>query len=240
MLLADRLTVRCHPLCVREFKVFINDAAQRREMRDFLSRCRPGMQLLDVGAHWGAFTLAALTRQGRSARALCIEASTSAAVMLRKNLGFNGLESLADVIVAAAGSKPGVLKMLTTGAGGADYVIVPAEDRPDTTPVPQVTVDEVCRERGFNPTHVKIDVEGFEEEVLMGAGETLSNLNALLFLELHGDFIRARGGNPLAPLHLAASYGYRSIMLEGVATDLDGVAAVGCNARLVLQKNATG
>ena len=52
--------VRCHPICVDKFMVFQHDPEQRLEWLAFIGHCRAGMRFMDVGTHWGVFTLAAL------------------------------------------------------------------------------------------------------------------------------------------------------------------------------------
>jgi len=166
------------------------------------------MRLLDVGAHWGIFTLAALRYGGSDVRAVCVEPSSDAARVLRRNLSLNGVAEQVNVVEFAAGSAPGHLQMLTTGAGGADYLVVPPEDRPDSITVPQTDVTSLCRSLGFVPTHVKMDIEGFEEEGLIGARELLQRCRPVLFLELHGDLIRRRGRDPRTVLRILRETGY--------------------------------
>ena len=201
-------SVRCHPICVTEFSVFQNDPAQNAEMEDFIAHCRPGMRLLDVGAHWGVFTLAALHYGGPDVRALCVEPSPNAARVLRRNLSLNGVEDQVRVAEVAAGCTAGELQMLTTGAGGADYLVVPAESRPDSIAVAQYDLAGLCRSLGFIPTHVKMDIEGFEEEGLMGAREMLRTFRPILFLELHGELIRRRKRDPRTVLRILCETGY--------------------------------
>jgi FkbM family methyltransferase len=200
--------LRCHPLCIGEFSAFETDPEQRRELQSFVSHCRPGMQFMDVGSHWGMFTLAALHHGGPEARSLAVEASDAAAAVLAKNLALNGVADRVALIRAACGDCPGTLAMLTTGAGGADYFVVPDSERPDCIRVEQVTIDQLVEKYGFQPTHLKVDVEGYEQEVLAGAGRTLRELRPLLFLELHGDFIRRRGGDPEQMLNALTDCGY--------------------------------
>src|SRR5437764_14155704 len=83
-------SVRCHPLCVGEFNKIPSEPSQQSEMKCFISYCVPGMRFLDIGAHWGVFTLAALHYGGPTVSALCIEASRAAAKVLRSNLELNG------------------------------------------------------------------------------------------------------------------------------------------------------
>lgn len=234
--LVNGIRVRCHPLCTSEFGVFTHDKAQRDEMIEFIQHCTPGMQLLDVGSHWGVFTLATLQVGGPSARTLCIEASAAAADVLQKNLVLNGVADRVILERAAAGSLEGTLKMLTTGAGGADFVVVPTEPRSDTVEIRQVTVDSVCESKAFTPTHFKMDIEGFEEEGLLGSEKTLRNGHATLFLELHGDQIRARGKDPLAVLGLVKDFGYTKLFLNGKPVNPFDLANEGFNARLRCEK----
>jgi FkbM family methyltransferase len=225
--------VACHPICVPEFTVFLNDAEQRAELNFFVHYCQPKMQLLDAGAHWGVFTLAAFRYGGSGTNCVCVEPSPAAARVLMVNLSANRVERDTSIVRAAAGDRDGTASMLTTGAGGADYFVVPSEVRPDTVEVPQVELTGLCRRLEFNPTHVKIDVEGFEKEVLLGARELLEECKPILFLELHGDLIRARGNDPEDVLHLLTQIGYSRWEEAGKLTNLAALKRDKFNNRFV-------
>jgi len=66
-----------------------------------------------------------------------------------------------------------------------------------------------------NPTHIKIDVEGYEAAVLRGAAEALKQISPVLFLELHNEMVRTDGGNPSAALDLLDQFGYVTFALSG-------------------------
>jgi FkbM family methyltransferase len=226
--------VRCHPMCAQEWVSFVHDPEQKAEISAFIAKAVPGMRFLDVGTHWGVFTLAALHFGGADSRCIGIEASAEAARIYRLNLSLNQAEGRVRVINAACGDQLGSLEMLTTGAGGADYFVIPSEERSDTITVSQVTVDSVCSEHRFDPTHLKIDVEGFEEEVLQGAMATLENHRPLIFLELHGMLIRGRKKQPEQVLNLLRSMGYSNWeSLDGEKIDADWLSARQFNARFV-------
>jgi FkbM family methyltransferase len=163
------------------------------------------MRLLDVGAHWGTFTLAASHFSGNSAEIVCVEPSPAVVKVLRANLELNQLERNVRVVQAAAGPQDSMLQMLTTGAGGLDFFVVPHEIRSDTVTVKQVSLTNLCNGLNFSPTHLKIDVEGFEEEVLCGAIGLLLACRPIIFLELHGHLIPDRGRKVL---NLLLSAGY--------------------------------
>lgn len=237
--ITSTITLKCHPLCNGEFYVFSTDPEQQAEMKSFIQTLAAGTQFLDVGAHWGVFSLVAMKAGGHGSRAICIEASDQAAKVLCENLCLNQVQNLVSVVNSACGDKVGELRMLTTGAGGADYFVVPAEERPDTITVPQVTADSVCDSAHFQPTHMKVDVEGFEEEVLRGAKRVLSQFKPHLFLELHGDIIHRRGKNPEVVLDLLQDAGYSSwVSVDGGRLlSRQDLAVMGFNARLSIVSN---
>jgi hypothetical protein len=78
--------VRCHPAAAPLFEIFRTDPGQSAELASFIHNCRPGMRLLDAGAHFGFFALAALRYGGKDARVLCVEASPGAVKVLKENL----------------------------------------------------------------------------------------------------------------------------------------------------------
>ena len=229
----DGWSLRCHPLCVEAFEKFKVDPEQRAELAAFADHCVPGMQFLDVGAHWGFLSLAALHFGGKFAQTVAVEPSEAAGALLKVNLELNAEMNRAKILHKAVGQAPGSVEMLTTGANGDDYFIVPSESRPDVRVVTQTTVDEICGESGYRPTHVKIDVEGYEEEVLRGGKVFLPQNLPTVFLELHGNLIRTRGCQPEEPLRLLESYGYRRFEQDGHAVTFQQLSGNGYNARLV-------
>lgn len=226
-------TVRCHPCCVEAFEKFKTDPDQRAELAAFAQHYAPGMQFLDLGAHWGFLSLAALHFGGKSAQSVAVEPSEAAGALLKVNLELNAETRRSTVLNKAVGQAPGSVAMLTTGANGDDYFIVPTENRPDVCMVAQTTIDEICDGDGYKPTHVKIDVEGYEEEVILGGKKFLTQSLPKIFLELHGNFIRARGRQPDEPLRLLEDYGYRHFERDGCPVTRQQLSGIDYIVRLV-------
>jgi hypothetical protein len=65
------------------------------------------------------------------------------------------------------------------------------------------------------PAVVKVDVEGFEMEVLLGAERLLRDHHPLLLLELHLDLLERRGVRPGEIVSLLARHGYRFESVTG-------------------------
>ncbi len=141
---------------------------------------------LDVGANVGSYTILASGVVG--ARSISIEPVPQTYRNLVRNLRHNSIEQLVDAHPCVAGSAPGQLRFsvdrdTTNGVVDEKY-------RGTSAFIPVRTLDSLLN--GASTTLWKVDVEGFEEQVLDGAAEALRNpsLKALL-LELDSPSLRS-------------------------------------------------
>lgn len=222
----------CHPAACSHFEVFRSDPVQSEELDTFIAECPEGIQLLDVGAHYGFFALAALRYGGPETKVVCVEASPSAAKVLRSNIQLNHAQENVQLLNVALGDDDGMLAMLTTGPLAGDYFIVPTETRSDTTMVPQRSLASLLEETQFRPTHIKMDIESFEFEVIEAAINVLRTLRPVLFLELHGDALHARKKDPAQVIQNLCEAGYNEFKLSGQPISVDDMAAKGFNCRI--------
>lgn len=140
---------------------------------------RPGDLFLDVGANIGAYTVLASVVAG--ADAISFEPAEESRVWLERNIKLNGMDRRVGVRREAVGASPGEVRF-SKGRDTTNSVV--AVDEPGDM-VPLTTLDEVCFARA--PTLVKIDVEGFETEVIKGSRELLKNPALLgILMELNG------------------------------------------------------
>jgi len=211
--------VRCHPASRNHFSVFASDPSQEAELDSFIKYCQPGMQFLDIGAHYGLFALAAARFGGAGARIVAVEASANASVVLKANIAANEAAGLVQVVDAAMGARDGAIEMLSTGPAGSDYFVSAPAGRPDTTVVRQVSMASVLCETRLRPTHIKMDVEGFESDVIEGGKNCLRDNWPILFLELHGAYLWARGHDTAQVVRQLRDCGYTRFVEN--ATSLD-------------------
>lgn len=164
------------------------------EMAFVMHFLRPGDLFVDVGANVGAYTLLAAGVAG--ANSVAIEPSPSTFDYLTRNVRLNDLTLKVNVVNAALGRSEGRIR-LTDGLGTENYVC-PENAGWDSVEVRVTTLDTLLR--GSTPALIKMDVEGFETEVLAGAAETLAqpSLQALI-VERAGN--GARYGYDEAALH---------------------------------------
>jgi FkbM family methyltransferase len=103
----------------------------------------------------------------------------------------------AEIAQAAAGAEPGTLELTVHRVLACSSVVGERQgDEADVTrrEVPVVRVDALCAERGLpGPYVVKVDVEGFELDVLTGA-EAILPETELVLLEV--SLFRLNGANP--------------------------------------------
>ena len=155
---------------------------------------RPEDLFVDVGANAGAYTLLASGVAGAST--VAVEPSPSTFLFLKRNILLNELASRVTPVHAALCRSEGRLR-ITENLGTENYVCPQGEAGPSVE-VPVTTLDALLRDK--KPSLIKIDVEGFETEVLAGATETLARLSLQAM-------IVERAGN-------AARYGYDETALH--------------------------
>ena len=200
----------CPRAARRAYGAHVTDPEQADELDAFIAACRPAMLLFDVGAHFGLFSFAALRFGGPLSRAVAVDPSPAAVRMARRVARHNDMADRLEVVRAAAGAVEGTTMLVDVGVQASGYYVPADAAHPasEQSAVPAVTVDALARRFG-QPTHLKIDVEGFEEAVLRGAAAVLRNAEPpAVFLELHHRMVRERGLDPAGALDLLASCGY--------------------------------
>jgi FkbM family methyltransferase len=69
-------------------------------------------------------------------------------------------------------------------------------------------LDSLLAEHGAAPALVKIDVEGFELEVLKGAGQTLARCSCVWLIEVHPPQLKLSGGSESELTAMLENNGY--------------------------------
>jgi FkbM family methyltransferase len=153
------------------------------EMAFVLHLLREGDLFVDIGANVGSYTILAA-----ATGAECIAFEPGPAVdSLSGNVRFNHLADRVDVRRSAVGATIGETAF-TFDEDTLNHVATSADSR-KTVVVPMTTLDSALD--GRVPTVMKIDVEGFEREVLDGAKRTLRSESLLgMIVETNGSGVR--------------------------------------------------
>lgn len=154
-----------------------------------------GMRVIDIGANIGNHTLFFLNECDVEF-VTCFEPTAETFSILRKNIELNGLQNKSQLINAACGENAasGVMIVDDSDAGsnhieqreGGDTQIIAVDDLLELGKV----------------DFVKIDVEGFEYNVLKGMKELIHKHKPILFIEIWDK-------NKEMVIKLLNEYGYR-------------------------------
>ena len=165
---------------------------------------RPGDLFVDVGANVGTYTVLAA---GLGASVVAVEAAADTARLLRENVELNRFDDV-EVVEAAAGARRGSVRFLS----GQDSVnrIDPGGE----AEVEMVTLDSLIGDRPV--AGLKVDVEGFELQVLEGAAGALADQRiALMQLEWNDTSMDAVGANRDPVAELLDGHGYELLWPDG-------------------------
>lgn len=151
-----------------------------------LHALRPCDLFVDVGANVGSYTVLAAGVCGASV--VAVEPVPSTFSQLLDNIRLNNLESLVTAENIGLAASSGRLRF-SDRLGTMNHVLARGEQDTGGIDVPVRTLDGVLKDR--RPTFVKIDVEGYEAEVLEGARGTLqSDTLRAVVMELNGSGAR--------------------------------------------------
>jgi len=178
-------------------KVMYANPPDLPEMQVWRQVLRPGSLFIDVGANVGAYTIWAAEC---GAEVIALEPAADTFELLLENIAVNGYRVRA--IQAAAGARCGTARF-TAGRDAGNHLDPdgPAEAR-------LVTIDSLIG--GRHVAGMKVDVEGFEIDVLRGCVRALSERRiGLIQLEWNAMSQRVLGTDRRPVADLLARHGYQ-------------------------------
>jgi FkbM family methyltransferase len=177
---------------------------------------RRGDLFLDVGAHWGFFTLQAASHPAGDVDVVAFEPDLMNATILTENVARNRLAHAVAVVCAACGDQFGLAPLVTNSTMG--HRIAGADFRfSETAPskwVSIVALDGALKSLQKSVERriiLKIDAEGFEPNIIAGANALLqAGRVALLIWECGGAFAEPRRrGAMMAMVTFLSDCGFR-------------------------------
>jgi FkbM family methyltransferase len=146
---------------------------------------RPGMTFSDVGANKGDFTLLAAKVVGPAGNVISIEPEPENYAYLRASIELNGYRNIRTFALALSDSD-GTSRLRLAPKSGAHTLSPDQKIGNNTVPVTATTLDSLLDRSAIAKVDlIKIDVQGWELQVLRGARRTLrSNPAAVLLLDL--------------------------------------------------------
>lgn len=169
--------LKCYPHSTAATGVLYCRLPEWEDMRFLIDFLRPGDTFIDVGANVGVYTL--LASSVADVNTWAFEPSSSAFERLQENVELNELDSQVVTVQAAVGSSGGRVSV-TTGRDTVNRLVLPGEAT-QSEEVELVTLDAALTTSARASVRLlKIDVEGFEEQVLEGASDLLEEGPAVI------------------------------------------------------------
>ena len=220
---------------------------KRRGGLGFLARSRPltveetflaqvplsGSTVYDVGCLEGLYTLFFARAVGPRGRVVAFEPNPHNCQIIRDNVALNEFTNV-DLHEVGLGTGPGETELVVPfgfpGQGTISGELQEHYLRHRGTQRVPIRIDSLDRLVAANtlppPDMIKIDVEGFELQVIEGAMATLAAFKPRLFVELHGLDLDKRIANVRRVVDLLWSVGYSDVVHVETGQRLDATSAL--------------
>ena len=172
-------------------------------VRTFL---KPGMNVVDIGANYGTYTLTAAKSVGPAGKVWAFEPSRLTAAYLTRSIRLNALDNI--TLIQAGVSDADRRAILSMNANSELNAVVESEAAGQTESIALMSLDGWMKTAGGRVDFLKMDVEGQEENVICGGKHFFASCSPLILYKI-------KYGNAFHP-ELALSFtniGYRSYRL---------------------------
>jgi FkbM family methyltransferase len=179
----------------------------------FRSTIPPGGVVIDVGANVGWHSLLMARLAGPSGRILAVEPNPSVRDRLKANLDANEIENV-TVLPFAFSNRDGRVGFYgppaTDGGSGSGHLAISDSPGPEANfDVDARRLDALVDELGLQRLDLlKIDVEGFEWPVLLGAEISIAKFRPQIVFEFNLEYAGRGGGRPEVFAEFFQRHGY--------------------------------
>jgi FkbM family methyltransferase len=224
----------------------VRDRYEPGTTRLFQDMVKPGMVVIDIGAHVGYFTLLAAKNAGPTGKVYSFEPEPNNYDLLIKNIEINEYANIAATKMAVSdhtGSSELFLTALDSGRHSMFHHDLPEHG---STAVETTTLDSFLESEGWPQIDLmKIDVEGAEATVLDGITRLIERSTGLkMIVEFNPALLQSAGVIPLQFLERLSSEGWGVNLIdesdgqtyilqeEGASAIVDRLLASGSSANL--------
>jgi FkbM family methyltransferase len=165
---------------------------------DFIrAYCKPGATLIDIGAHFGIFTISALRKVGSSGKVISFEPCAATRSVLLKTLELNGFGGVPEIRGEAVSNVSGQSSFFSSKIpGDAANSLIGNTQHPVRSEVRTIRLDDIPLPR---VDAIKIDAEGAELQILDGSRALILKNRPAVLLSVHPTQIK-RSGKSLGEL----------------------------------------
>jgi len=151
---------------------------------DFIqAHCKPGASFIDIGAHFGIFTICALRKVGPSGKVVSFEPCAATRSVLEKNLEFNGFSGIPEIRTEAVSNVTGLSWFFSSAIpGDAANSLIGDIQHLRKSEVQTIRLDDMRLSR---VDVIKIDAEGAELQILDGSRALIIKHRPAVLLSVH-------------------------------------------------------
>ncbi|WP_371504435.1 FkbM family methyltransferase [Nitrosopumilus adriaticus] len=173
--------------------------------------------IIDVGANIGTITLTCATKTGEGGKVYSIEPNPVIFEYLERNIKLNHMKNVIT-FNNAIGNKSGRVDFSVIRSDGQSKIIEndfrndPVVKQGKIIKVPVTSIDELnLQESEFSL--MKIDVEGYEKFVILGASKTIEKINCIYFEVIEKNY-KKYGYSPKEIFNLLKNKGFKLFIIS--------------------------
>lgn len=190
-----------------------------------MAQVKSGDIVADVGAHVGLYTIALAKRVAPNGKVIAFEPSSETFKALQAHIELNAVQTQTCLIQAVVGSQKQSVAFNVSKDSQSHVSSVITDD---TQVVPCLPLDDLFLDQSLDI--LKIDVEGYEEEVLKGGINLLQDTQrspSLIYVEVHPYAWSTIGTTSTSLLNLLHQCHYKVSFLDGTsATQIDSYGEI--------------
>ncbi len=176
----------------------------------FKQLIKPGMTVLDLGAHVGYYTLLAAKLVGEKGRVFAFEPAPATYALLIKNITINGYQNIVPIQKAVSNKSGQVRLFLNDYNTGRHNIYDHYGEKKRYVIVDSITLDEFFRGQDISIDFIKMDIEGAEMVALQGMENLIRKTrNLKLVTEFNPNFLTGAGYSPEAFLRNLTEHGFK-------------------------------
>jgi FkbM family methyltransferase len=154
--------------------------------RIFRSLIKPGMHIIDIGANLGYYAFQEARIVGETGEVIAIEPVLGNVQLLKHGRELNSFKNM-KILPIAIGVQNGTSKIFLQKESNCGSMLLP-DSYLKTVDVPTRDLDSLF-ESEQKIDYIRMDVEGFEIEIIKGMHKILDKFKPTLFIEIHLDIL---------------------------------------------------
>jgi FkbM family methyltransferase len=192
---------------------------ERDEILFVKNNLQTGDYFIDIGANIGYFSISAAEIVGENGKVFCFEPNEDVFTRLNQNTTLNHFESIIQSYNVGLSDKEEKLNYIKFGSGRDawnSFAINQSDNQGQLITVDVFPLVKVMSKEDFKKVKIiKIDVEGWEKNVLMGMKDYISFHKPILLVEFTDSNFYNAGYTSFDLYNLIISFGYEAYEISG-------------------------